>query len=58
MHQEISKCKGKEDDTEVNLQNEIDRLKTENGKLKKDGYEKDNILKAFTDASARRDETG
>ena len=40
----------KEDDTAVKLQNEINRLKTENDKLKKESYEKDNIIRGLTDA--------
>lgn len=57
IHQQILKCKGKKDDTEVKLQNKINQFKTKNDKLK-EGYEKAIIIKALRESAARRDETG
>ena len=56
IYQQILKCKGKKDDTEVKLQNEINQFKTKNDKLK-EGYEKDTIITALREPAARRDKT-
>lgn len=55
--EEISKCKCKDDIIVTKLRNEIKQLKSENGKLKREAYEKDSIRKALTDTTAITDET-